>query len=64
MKSSTGKLALKQETLRKLTTDELTKVGGGFGTHLCTDQDSELCTQRGTHLCTDQGSQQCFRFGD
>ena len=64
MKNPMGKLALKQETLRKLTMDELTRVAGGFGTHICTDPDSDACTRHGTHTCTDQGSQQCFRFGD
>jgi hypothetical protein len=58
------KLALKQETLRKLTTDELTKVAGGFATHRCTDLDSEACTEQGSHGCTNHGSAQCFRFGN
>lgn len=57
------KLTLKQETLRKLTTDELTKVGGGAATHRCTDPDSEACTRHGTHACTDPNNQDYFRFG-
>jgi hypothetical protein len=59
MKVKNNKLTLKQETLRYLNAEELTKVVGGFGTHTCGT--TPACTEHGTHTCTEQSAVTCFR---
>jgi hypothetical protein len=59
-KTQNHKLVLSQETMRKLTIQEMRQVAGG-GTHTCTCQGTHTCTEQGTHICAQWGTHTCVR---